>query len=82
MKPRPQFLKGGDLSVSVSVFENIGTRSQITTREIFFFMIAFFMIESKNNIIGKDAHCITRGFYKVYMVSEFLKDWVLLTSLI
>ena len=83
--PGPQFLKGGDLSVSVSVFENIGTRSQITTREIFFFfffMIAFFMIKSKNNIIGKDAHCITRGSYKVYMVSEFLKDWVLLTSLI
>ena len=44
--PGPQFLKGGDLSVSVSVFENIGTRSQITTREIIFFffflMIAFF----------------------------------------
>jgi len=45
----PNFLKGGDLSVSVSVFENIGTRSQITTREIFFFfflMIAFFMIHT------------------------------------
>lgn len=71
--------------MSVSVFENIGTRSQITTREIFFFfflMIAFFMIKSKNNIIGKDAHCITRGSYKVYMVSECLKDWVLLTSMI
>lgn len=48
--------------MSVSVFENIGTRSQITTREIFFFfffflmMIAFFMIESKNNIIGVGMH--------------------------